>query len=1549
MSTLIPTASSCHTLRLPPTEKDDRLNLNVRTGSASTLYKSLVFTYGGLTIGLDIQGDTIDEVILVFHLKILNMKSRLISKYLSGEFFYLDLIEKNWKRVDIPRDEMRPKPRMYHEVTAVNNCIYVFGGLIVNKNFDETDDTNEKELIPCNDLWEFNLETGKWALLHDGLNYENDSTIPSPRSSHKMTTLSSLTFVNRGDHFGIFIAGGKDKDSNPLFDNFVFDLVSRDYVGLSPIDLVVDNTSSNQKYDNINSIVSSDDYKLNVDYRSTVIVSFIKDVNNLHRHEHSRHKLNNMAVLSDYTSTTEGDESLIVYTRVDPSKDTTVNPLLSFKLGKTIKKGKVLPLHRRILQKGATHSNKTNFTIPYNLSFPKGGLFGQNIVITGFLPNENDISVFVYNKPTGKWSRLNFFCDHDYGSHRFWGGFAWQSHHKVVLLGNCLPSNTASSTRYFNLMITVSLPITNILASLELEGGHYHCPDGTKVFFKDDTSSTDDNNRDKLSEEDAYSSSDALSENEKKLEMKRPSNASDKSHHPISFSEYVHYVAPKTKFTTIRSVFPPAAITLGRNAMDRYGDLISDFEFVSSNGDRIPVCMKLLMERWGRYFIQLLARGYVNAVDKFESDQKLEIESIPKTSTTHDNLSSGIIAQNKLKTSVSTAGGSSISSSNSEVSFNQNSSNKKTNFPSYHVSIPPPSKYDSKEPPQFRLPFQDSMTSKNIPEKDDELKNKMKNSHIEESNRVDIQPCSQESFNHDVEPGPERSSISSFSSHNSLLNSHLQNIPPQLPLPSEPLPSVPVPTSFRSSSRKNSADLSSPRASLMYTLTALRNIPPAKSPRDSPFASPRASVSGQGSGPTTGSMSAPLTNDLLSSIIPNLKHSSLNMNRNGPLVPRSLDSSPNASSDALPMNLLISENMNAQDARARKPQNNTASLQNVPVSKDKKPASFTSIHPMSNKLTSRSIDDQFEEDVHQDDPESLFNNPLLDFENVEGGNFRMEPSLIPRKLYLPFSTGSIKAFCEYLYTGQVGNKWLLTPVTLDNLIIGKYLDVPLLYDLISEVLFGIIGRKESFIIREGNKLKRRYNELLKLTNSANDSNIKFPLDEYEGFMDTIDDGFLDITLLKKTSAIHKNSSASAMSRRNKLSLNSALSFRYSVSIDDVNEHPMTMKEVPIEEDTKIKKKHTDGNQNELTDDSLDKTNSNSEEEAEYIPGYLDSHIQDTLSLNYGPRAKSIFDKASADYRFQSALEEEKEKFSEMEKTKSLNLTLEQLVSPKAPLPIDYTIDLIYETATICRDIKLMLRATNVKRMGEVFNKSKEELDMAIEELENKYEEQQSSTSNRNLSEVDTSKGKSSNFQSEDESESGLNQIRSNMSTSSLSTLGMRSVDLEKSKSNPGFRAIGSFGPFKSKTDIKPARTPFENNRELDKRITRLIKNDEKLKLKSAKDEKLKRLQDQKMEKKQTEKPKPPARKSLFSKYKDDASTSSLASVPTAKKKHGFLHHIGHYKKSKDISGTQNDDSLIESSKLSRTLSASGSISSTSSKKSQGLRIRNGLFGKKKSM
>ncbi|KAI5961464.1 MDS3 [Candida theae] len=388
----------------------------------------------------------------------------------------------------------------------------------------------------------------------------------------------------------------------------------------------------------------------------------------------------------------------------------------------------------------------------------------------------------------------------------------------------------------------------------------------------------------------------------------------------ITFDDYVHYAAPKS--SNIRTVFSPAAVTLGRNAFDRNGDQISDLEIVSCNGDRIPVSMAVLIDRWGKYFVTLLSRGYVRAVEDFESEKNKESKS-------------------KAMTTLKKA-----------------------------------------DVPRFRIPFQESTESLGT--------------HATKLKQKSISSMSTES-----QTSRDNSRVEgrrdSIPQHTDLFISHIDDVPPQLPPPNEPIPPVPsVPVSFKPSSRKGSQDASSPRASLMNTLSVLRNIPSTKSPRESPFSSPRASLSASSSN----------LSELRSSPFPNLR----------PNIGRSTSDLKLSSIDS--------------GVEVKSKENETGSS--------------------AGHVSTEEEDDEegADEDYH----------PLFAFEEER---FPLEPSLIPRKLYMPFSTTTVKAFCEFFYTGQVGNKWVLAPTLLDNLIISKFYRVPLLYDLICEVLIDVIRRKES--------------------------------------------------------------------------------------------------------------------------------------------------------------------------------------------------------------------------------------------------------------------------------------------------------------------------------------------------------------------------------------------------------------------------------------------------------------------------------------------------------
>lgn len=1244
MSTLIPTASACYSLQLPPTEKDDRLNLNVRTGSASTLYNSLIFVHGGLTIGLELLNYTIPELNEIFYnrINISASKYKTVEKYLSGELFYLSLIERNWSRVVLEESEIRPKPRLLHQICAFNNCLYLFGGLALLQENDE-----DPTLVPCNDLWEFDLELKKWTLLDDGSNYELDDAVPSPRFNHKLTVISSLSFANRKDHFGLFIAGGKDKQSNEIYDNSIFDLVEKRYVGSQPFRLVATTgDDTKDKETGLNEFVSNPEHFLNVDQTRNAILSITDDADTPNRKQNK--------------NPSNHHESIVVY---GPTRQTgdCQNSLVSFKVGKReIKGGKVLRLH-----KNSRVAKLKQLIIPYNLRYPTAGLFGQNVVLTGFLPDEYEISIFVYNRPTGKWSRLNIFCSHEYGSHRFWGGFAWQSHHKVILIGNSMTSRTTSSVRFFSIMLTVSLPITNILVSSELSKGrsnnrtssfvshgeqrHHRNKSQNDSLLKAELSleSTTEDLTDSSSDKTAESVLDAPVPLANLRRQSFSSLGSDKSPTAVSFSDYVHYAAPKTTYTTIRSVFPPEAITLGRNAFNRIGDLIADIELVSCNGDRIPVSSAVLMERWGQHFILLLAKGYINAVDKFETDQALGLDENQRLRSKSSNSESSSSDIPKLKLSLS----ESLLSSSSD----EHDKKEKMGLSSAHKP--------QKDVPQFRLPFQDSSESVNREEGSDCSKDrKMGGSSVSTA----IDP-------HHVMP--RKNSTSSFQSNSSsLLTSHLQDIPPQLPLPDEQIPAVPAaPVSYRSASRKNSQDHSSPRSSLIHTLTVLRNIPVSKSPRESPFSSPRPSMSG----PSGGSA------DLFSSPFPslkanygkppsNLRKKSYDMNDG--TIESSLDSFSSGKSSMAKVCSVPGEN----------PDSDESSIGFQEFNKN---------------------------------PISMFDNALLNFDNIDSENFRMEPSLIPRKLYIPFMTLTVKAFCEYLYTGQIGNKWLLAPTLMDNLLISKFYRVPLLYDLISEILFGVIGKKEAYIIGEARKLKARYFKLLRGANIPIDSNYEFPMDEYDGFLDTVDDGYLDITLLKKASKIHADSVAMSLKKKSVTSNN--------LRNASIRKEGSTTAESVLEEGEK---------QEEIVskdDEDESRTGSTSEEDEvdkEYGLVYLEA--KDKSLPTIGPRSKSIFDRQGL--AAIEKLEEEQNDHQvhlivEGEDHENL-ITLDELVASDAPS--DYAIDLIFETATLVTDMKMLLRTSNLKAMTAKFRKCKADIEKEMADIE--YQLTQMPSGSRNL-------------------------------------------------------------------------------------------------------------------------------------------------------------------------------------------------------------------------
>lgn len=138
-----------------------------------------------------------------------------------------------------------------------------------------------------------------------------------------------------------------------------------------------------------------------------------------------------------------------------------------------------------------------------------------------------------------------------------------------------------------------------------------------------------------------------------------------------------------------------------------------------------------------------------------------------------------------------------------------------------------------------------------------------------------------------------------------------------------------------------------------------------------------------------------------------------------------------------------------------------------------------------------------------------------------------EPLLIPRSLYMPWPSETVKAFAEYFYTGQIDGKWPLSPVAVGLLNMAKVYEVPLLFDLMLEVFYSIIGKKEESLFVICSSMKAGFlNKVSSLFEDDSNAITEY-LDSHKNYQEfksiekslrSIDDGYFDIENLRKASA-----------------------------------------------------------------------------------------------------------------------------------------------------------------------------------------------------------------------------------------------------------------------------------------------------------------------------------------------------------------------------------------------------------------------------------------------
>ncbi|ODQ79480.1 hypothetical protein BABINDRAFT_161876 [Babjeviella inositovora NRRL Y-12698] len=1181
MPPLIPTSSACHSLALPPLEKDDRMNLTVRTGLSPVLYKSFMFVHGGLTLGLEVFNLTITEIeaMLYSALSVNNttvlspstdapVEAIDFSKYLSGELFQLNMIDRVWSRIKHV-SAVRPEPRLFHDIFAFDNRLYLFGGLVLTKN--------SNKFVPVNDLWELDLLTCQWKCLSAA----SESTEVVPRYGHKVMVLSTLALARKPGHCGILIAGGKNAKSEPLASNAVFDLVEGQWLGT--LDLMEDHrplTITNKN--------------------ETVYSAFVGEKTTLFAFKTGNPKLNPFIRFEIDKSTPKPaplPPTTKAATPAPPSvskpqyekklivDSTTRERITSATIASIVSSHK--PTHLKIDgSRSPIISNTSNITVPEHLSYPIVGRFGPNLVLTGFLPQEIDISVFIYNVPSNKWTRLNVMCNHEFGAHRFWGGFVWTSHHKVVLIGNYNTSSTTSSIRYFTQMITISLPIINVL----------HVESATA----------------------------------------KPTHGSSLT----SFDIYAQYSAPSSNLTSINSVFPPSAVTLGRNAFERYGYELADLEIISAEGDSVPVPLMLARKRWGNCFDRLLSKAYARALARFDANQQGDGRI---------QLGTSVLSGRSDWNSISTVDGS--------VAVPGLTSQQPLAAPKPTV----------KDVPQFRLPFQDKSSTttrrssvhssgSSIASNGDDAIPTIQNLPPQQPMPNDPAPmCSASELAAILVKGTSQGSIPSIRSSNSVDPLEKTPHPVVLSLPQDGPTSTP--------SLNPNVDLfpsKSRRLSIIENLFSLRKGSYSESPLNSPIASPRGSISSslQSLRPRTSfSMASSGVN-----FNPRFNMSSTNSIKSG-TQGLSPGHTPQQSPRIRPRG-----SVSSLSRRHSSVEGLTGGLENL-LDRDRTESTIShatvqegSESPMVTEPVSQLHDGTGSRYI-----EAMLETPVE--------TFPIEPLLVPRQLYLPFSTTTARAFTEFLYTGQVGSKWEITPTTLDVFLASNFYELPLLYDLISEVLYGVIGRKESSVLLKSEKLYAEIDAVVARTGAAPHVRL---LDKYEGFRETVDDGYLDLRLLKRTSRVHRQLSVESVSSK-------------AWSTDGKHSPEKT---AIIDE--------------EMSDKGM---SSASEEEMDINLAFFAGNFKEPEKLD-----ERADDEGEQQVRGRAAVKDEKARltaYSSPPLQEDSMPTLEELASPDSPPAPDVIVDFIYEAAALANDMKLMLRAANCRDMTRSYHLEVEALEVLL--------------------------------------------------------------------------------------------------------------------------------------------------------------------------------------------------------------------------------------------
>lgn len=1161
MSLLQPSSCTCYPLQLPlppplssseadsPTRR--RYTLDCRTGAAVELTRSNIFVHGGLTIPLNlthVNSVQIQKELILYFAKEKNSGSsfKRLNDWISSETFFLDLISRKWKRVETVQEkepkngdetddeELTPrlKERLYHSMCFANTCLYIFGGLVVSPQ-------SGYELIATNELWELNLQTKKWSLISK-----------DPQITRRFT--HSMHSQNEDDDkkdTKLVIVGGLNNIDKPVYQIDIYNVTKGCWeTELDPSDAA-------------NIISNVDGHK----------VPMVKETNFSILVENNEAKIPTLAL---YAAEKEAPSKSGNGDDINPTTQSSIValPLLPDSQGM-----------RMDSTKNQSNING-NLEVPYNLRFPTGDYFCYTIVTGGFYPNcqTTNFRCFVYDISTGKWTRVGIVCnDGDFNKHRFWKLFVWQSHHQTLLLGTKNDDYNLPTVQKFDYLLSFGLPMISIYSR------SLHPPNNQKVIL-----TTTGSEKVQPSSTGSSVSIEANVNNEEGRPFRNPSYASTAT---SQFERYIRYIAPPLEMTSIRSVFPPYAMVLGKDALEIFGNPISDFEFITDEGDSIGVPLYLLRKRWGCYFDMLLSQGYARACAEYENSGAPSeiIKFSPHASqAVYFSKNSEVSSSGSLETYFNANNQQQQKQQQPQQQPQQQQQKQQqpqqqkqkvyqpksqevrslADFGALPREHPQPHHSNScASPPYFEADDQDPVSPPSISRTYEESRNRSTRS-IQRAGtssttsssggmvfRVPFQDSTQSAQSDLNLPIPKATAPEEKRRSSSVATAALDYLKPNNFV-----------ERWRRASHPN-ASISSPDDGRRHYST-LRFLPPSSQSSRNP------SITSQNSSLSYASSSS---DRMGNSLIPQSSNGSfvgspvlgvLNVALptqpnipNEPLPPVPHDVTPTTSGRANSFADFAYSNKSSP-LSSRRPSHDTRSSssdvrrpsEQFQTSLDKQLMDETQTMDASTdlgflqhrsafaRMNCKSGDSAATSSrlsrISDTNRLSLGSNP----DSTESGNsaaLEWEPLLTPRTLYMPWPTATVRAFAEFFYTGQVNGKWMLAPVVLNLLIMSKMYEIPLLYTLITEVLYSIIGRKEDSLYVICDSLTEKFHTRLssycgddqELMNKYLAKNETYgELIKLKRSLESIDNGIFDVDLMNKVSrAFSASTNRSSESGTNK--------------------------------------------------------------------------------------------------------------------------------------------------------------------------------------------------------------------------------------------------------------------------------------------------------------------------------------------------------------------------------------------------------------------------------